>query len=298
MSKKTILITGANGQLGSEIRATANNHQQFGFIFSDIDTLDITNFDALNHFFTQNKIDYIVNCAAYTNVDKAEKDVANAEKINIDAVENISNIAKKFDTHIIHISTDYVFDAVNKNTPFVENDTAHAISVYGSTKLKGEKLLENYKKALIIRTSWLYSSFGNNFVKTMIKLGKERDELSVVFDQVGTPTYAADLAKSILEIITHSEKNGAFKNGIFHFSNEGVASWYDFAVEIMKLAKLECRVLPIETKDYPTLAHRPAYSVLNKSKIKQEFNIEIAHWTDALNRCIELLSSDTLVENT
>lgn len=286
MNKIQILVTGANGQLGSEIRAIADKYTSFCFIFTDVDDLDITNIDSLNDFFTKNKIDYIINCAAYTNVDKAESDYENAKKINIDAVNNIRSVAEKFNSKIIHISTDYVFDSSSQNYPFKETDKTSAKSAYGSTKLKGEEILKN-NNSIIIRTSWLYSSFGNNFVKTMIKLGKQRDSLFVVFDQVGTPTYAADLAKAILDIIVYSEDNNSFKYGVYHFSNEGVCSWYDFAVEIMKLAKINCDVFPIESKDYPTPAKRPAYSVLNKSKIKKAFDIAIPHWAESLTKCLE-----------
>ncbi len=290
MNKINILVTGANGQLGSEIKAIADKYSQFSFIFSDIDTLDITNIEALEDLFQANKIDYIVNCAAYTQVDNAENDYENAKKINIDAVNNLKNIASKFDSKIIHISTDYVFDSSAQNVPFKETDQTSAKSVYGSTKLKGEELLQNESNSIIIRTSWLYSSFGHNFVKTMKKLGNERDTLSVVFDQVGTPTYAADLANAVLDIITYSEKYKVFKHGIYHFSNEGVCSWYDFALEIMRLEQINCQVFAIETKDYPTPAKRPAYSVLNKNKIKTEFNIKITHWTNGLERCLKIMS--------
>ncbi len=290
MDKITILVTGANGQLGSEIKVLANAFSQFSFIFSDVDNLDITKYEDLNEFFTQHRIDYIVNCAAYTNVDNAENDHVNAKHINVDAVENLKNIANKFGSKLIHISTDYVFDAADQNTPFKEKDLPMAKSVYGSTKLEGETLLHESDNAIIIRTSWLYSSFGHNFVKTMRRLGNERNKLTVIFDQIGTPTYAADLAQAILQIINFSEKNEVFKHGIYHFSNEGVCSWYDFAVEIMRLSNLKCSVLPIETKDYPTPAKRPAYSVLNKGKIKTAFNLTIPHWTSSLKKCINIMN--------
>ena len=231
----------------------------------------------------------MVNCAAYTNVDKAEEDYENAVKINVDAVSNLRRISEEFGCKIIHISTDYVFDSCKQNVPFKEDDKTFAESAYGSTKLRGELALHQSDNYIIIRTSWLYSSFGHNFVKTMLRLGKEKEELGVIFDQVGTPTYAADLAFTILEIIDYSNKNNNFKKGIYHYSNEGVCSWYDFASEIMRIADLNCKVKPIETKDYPLPAKRPAYSVMNKGKIRKEFDLMIPNWVDSLERCLKLL---------
>jgi len=284
-----LLITGANGQLGSEIRQLADKYSDFEFVYTDVDSLDITDYEALKDLFSSQTIDYIINCAAYTNVDKAEDDYENAVKINIDAVSNLRRIAEEFETKIIHISTDYVFDSCGQNIPFKEDDKTFAESAYGSTKLRGELALQQSDNYMIIRTSWLYSSFGHNFVKTMLRLGKDKEELGVIFDQVGTPTYAADLAYAILEIIDYSEKNKEFKTGIYHFSNEGVCSWYDFASEIMRIANLDCKVRAIETKDYPLPAKRPTYSVMNKGKIKESFELEIPNWVDSLEKCIGLL---------
>ncbi|PIP53855.1 MAG: dTDP-4-dehydrorhamnose reductase [Bacteroidetes bacterium CG23_combo_of_CG06-09_8_20_14_all_32_9] len=286
-----ILITGANGQLGSEIREQSKDFSILKFIFTDIQELDITDSLKLKNFFNSNEIKYIVNCAAYTAVDKAETDKKNAEKINVIAVSNLIKFATNFRIKFIHISTDYVFDG-NANTPYTESAKTNPKSVYGLTKLKGETEVLRYSQSVIIRTSWLYSSFGNNFVKTMLKLGTDREEIGVVYDQIGCPTYARVLANVILQIISNTEKKtDAFKPGIYHFANNGVCSWYDFAIEIMKLSNLKCEVHPIETKDFPTPAKRPAYSVLNKSKIVQTFNIEIPYWRDSLEYCMNLLKN-------
>ena len=284
-----ILVTGANGQLGSEIQQLAQKYSGFEFIYSDVDTLDIADYESLKKLFSNKTINYVVNCAAYTNVDKAEEDYENAVKINVDAVSNLRRISEEFGCKIIHISTDYVFDSCKQNVPFKEDDKTFAESAYGSTKLRGELALHQSDNYIIIRTSWLSSSFGHNFVKTMLRLGKEKEELGVIFDQVGTPTYAADLAFTILEIIDYSNKNNNFKKGIYHYSNEGVCSWYDFASEIMRIADLNCKVKPIETKDYPLPAKRPAYSVMNKGKIRKEFDLMIPNWVDSLERCLKLL---------
>ena len=284
-----ILVTGANGQLGNEIKMLSSQFQNCKFDFTDINELDICNFKSLEQYFEQNPSDYIINCAAYTAVDKAETDKENAYRINAGAVTNIAKLANKFNAALIHISTDYVFGSSQQNFPFKEDDVTCPNSVYGTTKLAGEEEAKKVNKHIIIRTSWLYSSFGNNFVKTISRLGKERNELGVIFDQVGTPCYAADLANVILTIVDQSENTEHFKSGIYHYSNEGVCSWYDFALEIIKMAKLNCYIKPIETKDYPLPAKRPAYSVLNKIKIKDTFSIKIPHWTDALERCFKEL---------
>jgi dTDP-4-dehydrorhamnose reductase len=286
-----LLITGANGQLGSEIEKLAANYPEFRFLFTDVDTLDITEYNEIKRFIEKEPVDYIINCAAYTNVDKAEEDYENAVKINVDAVSNLRRASEEFACKVIHISTDYVFDSSGQNIPFKEDDKTYAESAYGSTKLRGELALQQSDNYMIIRTSWLYSSFGHNFVKTMLRLGKEREELGVIFDQVGTPTYAADLAHAILEVVNHSEINNNFKKGIYHYSNEGVCSWYDFATEIMRIANLNCKVKPIETKNYPLPAKRPAYSVMNKGKIKAEFGLEIPHWAESLRKCMELIQN-------
>lgn len=283
----TILITGSKGQLGSELQVLSTAFSQFAFHFHDVDTLDITDIQSLRNCFLKVKPDYIINCAAYTAVDKAESDIEKAFLINDTAVANIVLISKEFNTKIIHVSTDYVFDG-NAYIPYVETNSTNPVSVYGKSKLKGEEHLINNQNAMTIRTSWLYSSFGNNFVKTMLKYGKERGELKVVFDQVGSPTYAADLAKAILQIISKTNENkNLFIPGIYHYSNEGVCSWYDFACEIISQAGIICKIKPVETIEYPTPTKRPAYSVLNKNKIKNTFAIDIPWWKDGLTRCLQ-----------
>ncbi len=288
MKMQNILVTGADGQLGSEIRNLASNYNNFNFIFTDVKNLDITNINDVEEFFAHHPIDYIINCAAYTAVDKAESNYDSANLINVIGVKNLVALSEKYSSKLIHISTDYVFDGTN-HKPYVETDATNPASVYGKTKLEAEKIILNSSiNAIIIRTSWLYSSFGNNFVKTMIKLGSERKELNVIFDQIGTPTYAFDLGKAILDIVEQStQNNNKFSQGIYHFSNHGVCSWYDFAIEIMELANINCRINPIESKDYPTPAKRPFYSVLNKSKIQNTFNISIPYWKDSLKQCIK-----------
>jgi len=282
---KTILITGAYGQLGSEMKVISEKYSLYKFIFTDADALDICNENDLKNFFARTTVDYIVNCAAYTAVDKAEEDVENAYKINKDAVRLLAKFSAKNKIKLIHISTDYVFDG-KSYLPYTEDVAINPQGIYGKSKAKGEQeILSLAPQSVIIRTSWLYSSFGGNFVKTMIKLGQEREKLTVIFDQIGTPTYAADLAVSIMKIISAQE----FIVGIYHFSNEGVCSWYDFAISIHKHAGIKnCKVLPIESKDYPTKTPRPHYSVLNKAKIKAAYNIEIPHWEDGLVRCLKL----------
>lgn len=283
---KKILITGSNGQLGSEIKNAAKGNDAFHYIFTDVAELDICDKASLDNFVKINKVDIIVNCAAYTAVDKAEDDQELCYKINRDAVRNIAEVVAKNQIKVIHVSTDYVFNGTNY-VPYTENMPVCPSSVYGKSKLEGENaLLSVSDDVIIIRTSWLYSVYGNNFVKTMIKLGKERDALNVIYDQVGTPTNAADLAETILTIL-HSEY---FIPGIYHYSNEGVCSWYDFTKSIHRLANINCQVSPIETKDYPTRTPRPHYSVLNKAKIKDTFSITIPHWEESLKKCIEILS--------
>ena len=256
--------------------------------YTDVEELDITNFKAICAFIETHDIDTIINCAAYTAVDQAEDDEEKAMKLNRDAVANLANAAVKLDCLLVHISTDYVFDGTSDH-PYTEKDTTNPQSVYGRTKLEGEQAI---KKSgclyIIIRTAWLYSGYGNNFVKTMIRLGKERDGLGVVFDQIGTPTYANDLARAIYTII-----NKGIVRGIYHFSNEGVCSWYDFTVAIHRLAGItSCKVRPLHTAEYPAKANRPAYSVLDKTKIKTTFGIEIPHWEESLERCIGKMKND------
>ena len=285
---RNILITGAKGQLGNEIKVLDKIFKNLSFIYTDIEELNITNINELDTFFRTNLVEFIVNCAAYTAVDKAESEPDKAELINATAVKNLRQIAEKYNCYLIHISTDYVFDGQGY-MPYKEIDRTNPQSVYGKSKLKGEQALEGYEKGIIIRTSWLYSSFGNNFVKTILRLAKEKDELKVVFDQVGTPTYAADLVKAIITIVQQTFENSEkFVSGIYHFSNEGICSWYDFAKEIMDIEKLECKIIPIESKDFPTAAKRPFYSVLNKEKIKSTYNIEIPFWKDSLRECLKL----------
>lgn len=348
-----VLVTGSNGQLGSEIKELVESNEIFtslkgknkillaksmnstcnhaneaptssvvnsshsmldmeslNFFFTDRDILDITDFKAVNKYIQDKQIKIIINCAAYTAVDKAESDEKNAQLINHLAVKNLAQISKEQNIKLIHISTDYVFDGTN-HKPYTEQDRVNPNSVYGKTKLDGEKaMIEiNPANSIIIRTSWVYSSYGVNFVKTMLRLGKEKEELGVIFDQVGTPTYARDLAKAILEIIIQKGKVETLlpKNSdnasrsevstspdakvqIYNYSNEGVLSWYDFAKEIMRMAKLLCYIKPIETKDYPTPAKRPHYSLLNKSKIKSAFDLKIPYWKDSLDECLRKLN--------
>lgn len=282
---KTVLVTGANGQLGNSIRSLAEGYPQFDFLFTDVDSLDICDAVAVTEYAVSHQIHYIVNCAAYTAVDKAEDDEALCLRINRDAVRNLGEAARAVGAKVVHVSTDYVFDGTNCR-PYTESDPTCPVSVYGRTKLAGEDtLLDVCPDSVIIRTAWLYSEYGNNFVKTMLRLGSEREEIRVVFDQVGTPTYAGDLAYAILSVLVHAEE-GAFIPGVYHFSNEGVCSWYDFTVKIMQLAGLPAHILPIESKEYPAKAVRPHFSVLNKAKIKAVYAISIPHWEASLQKCI------------
>ena len=287
-----ILVTGSNGQLGSEIKDLEANFINFNFFFMDLPELDICNSSQLNIFVNDNNINTVINCAAYTAVDKAEEDAEIAEQVNSIGVSNLVNALHTVNGKLIHISTDYVFDG-NHFLPYKESDPVSPIGVYGKTKRAGElAVLNSDIDSIVIRTSWLYSSYGNNFVKTMLRLGNEKENLGVIFDQVGTPTYARDLAKTCLEILTGVNSVKISKNGnLYHYSNEGVASWYDFAISIMELGGENCKVKPIQTKDYPTLAKRPHFSVLNKSKIKTDFKIEIPYWRDSLKDCIEKIKN-------
>lgn len=288
--QKNILVTGSNGQLGNEIRRISVNHENnFRFFFTDIAELDITDVKAVESFVKENNIKYIINCAAYTAVDKAEDDVDLCYKINSDAVTNLGIAAANNKAKVIHISTDYVYDGT-ADKPYIETDTVNPQSVYGKSKLKGElELSKACPESIIIRTAWLYSVFGNNFVKTMIKYGKERDTLNVVADQTGTPTNAADLAHAIIKILDFSEAN-EFKAGTYLYSNEGVTTWYDFTLAIHKQAGITtCKVNPITTDQYPTKASRPGYSVLDKTKVKSTFNLSIPKWEESLNICIKEL---------
>jgi len=282
-----ILVTGGDGQLGSALKAAAEKFPQLKLTYTDVAEFDITSSTSIDHFLSANNFNYIINCAAYTAVDKAEEQFDLALLINAKGPENLAKACEQRGIKLIHISTDYVFDA-HGYIPYKEEMSTNPPSAYGKTKLAGEKaILENSNSSVIIRTSWLYSEFGNNFLKTMIKYGVERDELRVIFDQIGTPTYAGDLAESIFKII---ETNKSQSNTeIYHYSNEGVISWYDFAKEIMNLAKINCKIVPIESFEYPLPAPRPNYSVLNKSKIKAAFGLTIPHWKESLILCFSRL---------
>ncbi len=279
-----ILILGANGQVGSEFRDLETIYQSYNFFFTDREILDITDEKAVERFCIENSIDIIINSAAYTAVDKAEEESELANEINHLAVKNLAYIVKKLDIRFVHISTDYVFDG-RSYQPYTEEITPKPTSIYGQSKLDGELAMRliNPKNSIIIRTSWVYSRYGANFVKTMIRLGRDRDELGVVFDQIGTPTYARDIAKVILDVLPKIDNE---KVELYHYSNEGVLSWYDFAKEIMKMSKISCRINPIESYEYPTPASRPYYSLLNKAKIKKSFDIEVPFWKDSLDECL------------
>ncbi len=283
-----VLVIGSNGQLGSEIKELSFEYDKIEFIFKDLPDLNICNAELINTFITEKKINVVINCAAYTAVDKAEENFEIAEKVNSLGVQNLVYALEIVNGKLIHISTDYVFDGSNSE-PYKESDLVSPIGIYGITKRDGELFVINSPiDSIIIRTSWLYSSFGNNFVKTMLRLGNEKNSLSVISDQIGTPTYARDLAKTCLDILSIADPIS--KNGkVYHYSNEGVASWYDFAISIMELGGLNCKVKPIQTKDYPTLAKRPQYSLLNKIKIKEDFKIDIPHWRDSLKKCLNKL---------
>ena len=280
-----ILVTGCNGQLGNEIQLLEKEYPQHTYFNTDVAELDITNQLAVNDFINRHAIDGVINCAAYTAVDKAESDKELCTTLNTVAPSYLAAAIDKRGGWIIHVSTDYVFDGTH-HTPYVETDTPSPDSVYGSTKLAGELGVSKFcKKHMIIRTAWLYSAFGNNFVKTMIRLGKEKTELGVIFDQIGTPTYARDLAVAIMTAV-----DKGIDTGVYHFSNEGVISWYDFTKAIHRIAGIkDCKVRPLHTSEYPTAANRPAYSVLDKTKIKQTYGLEIPYWEDSLKECIERL---------
>ena len=275
-----ILVTGANGQLGSELKDLSSLYPNDTFIFTDVAELNICNHTEVKEFIVKNEINIIINCAAYTAVDKAEEQFELSNKINHLAVKNFASIAKEYNIKLIHVSTDYVFDGTN-HVPYQETDKPNPQSVYGQTKLDGELAIQKINPAntIIIRTSWVYSNYGNNFVKTMLRLGKERKELGLIVDQIGTPTHARDLAKTVLEIFPNINNKNV---ELFHYSNEGVCSWYDFAKAIFEIKGINVKVNAIETFQYPTAAKRPSYSVLNKSKIRNKFRIEIPNWKDSL----------------
>ncbi len=284
---KNILVTGSKGQLGTSIHAMSETYPDYKFFFTDVDELDITNPEAIRSFVEKKQISCILNCAGYTAVDKAETDAERANLINGTAVGYLAESIQNRGGLLVHISTDYVFSG-NHHRPISETIAPNPVSAYASSKLLGEQAaMKPGGKAVVIRTSWLYSEYGHNFVKTMIKYGRERESLNVVFDQVGTPTYAGDLARTILDLIPKWEELKSPE--ILHFSNEGVASWYDFAVAIHRIAGINCRVNPIETKDYPLPAARPFYSLMNKEKIKMQYGITIPHWMDSLKVCLSRL---------
>ena len=285
-----ILVTGANGQLGNEMQVLARENLQHTYFFTDVQELDICDEQAVYAYVSEHKIDIIVTCAAYTAVDKAEDNVELCDKLNNIAPGYLARAAQANGAAMIQVSTDYVFDGT-AHIPYTEEEPTCPASVYGSTKLAGEQnVMDHCEKAMVIRTAWLYSIYGNNFVKTMIRLGQERDSLGVIFDQIGTPTYANDLAQAIFAAI-----NKGVVRGIYHFSDEGVCSWYDFTVAIHRLAGIaSCKVKPLHTADYPAKAPRPHYSVLDKTKIKDTFGIEIPHWEESLKRCINQLRMETL----
>ncbi len=284
-----ILVTGAAGQLGNELHNVLEQKMPGVTMYTDIKDLDLTDSEAVKKFIIDNEISHVVNCAAYTAVDKAEQEPALCAKINTDAVKNIAEVAADYGVKVIHVSTDYVFDGT-AHAPYKESDKVNPISTYGTTKRKGEMvLLSMSPDAVIIRTAWLYSPYGNNFVKTMMRLGSERPELGVVCDQIGTPTYALDLAEAIYTILTARQ----WVPGIYHFSDEGVCSWYDFTKAIHRIAGIKsCNVKPIATDDYPTLAARPPYSVLDKTRIKKTYGITIPHWEESLVDCINRLQNN------
>lgn len=282
-----ILVTGSNGQLGSEFKELAPLYKDYQFHFTDQQELDITLVERFSKFLKDYKINAIINCAAYTAVDQAESNKPDAMLLNATAVKNMAEASAKAGALFVHFSTDYVFDGKSYK-PYTENDTAIPKTIYGKTKLDGEiEVIFNAKQALIFRTSWLYSSFGNNFVKTILRKATTEKSLGVVFDQIGTPTYAHDLAKAVLEIIPRV--NPKIRTEIYNYSNEGAASWYDFAKAILEFKNLECEIRPLTTKEYPTEAARPQYSILSKAKIKKDYGIEIPYWRDSLKVCLNKL---------
>jgi dTDP-4-dehydrorhamnose reductase len=287
-----ILVTGSNGQLGRELRQLSQKYPDYKFIFTDIEELDITNRHFVDRFFLDHNPDVVINCAGYTTVDKAETNSSLALELNGSSIGHLAMNASKAEAIFIHISTDYIFDG-QKTTPYVEEDIPNPQSVYAKSKYQGElETLRNASKGIIFRTSWLYSEFMNNFVKTIINKGKERGHLNVVYDQVGTPTYARDLAEVILKIIPDIKNYKGVD--IYHFSNEGIASWYDFAKAIVEFSGIKCEISPILTEQYPLPAVRPAYSVMNKAKFKQKSGLEIPYWRDSLRECIKKITIDEL----
>ncbi len=284
-----ILITGAKGQLGNELKVLAKYYSGYEFIFTDLEDLDISDGTSVKEYVEKTDPDWIINCAAYNFVDRAETEAEKAFQINAFSVKNLSDSLANSDGRLIHVSTDYVFGGIG-NTPFNESSPTNPLSVYAKSKRAGEEYALTHHASMVIRTSWLYSSYGNNFVKTIIRHASEKEVLKVVYDQVGSPTYAADLANAIMQIVSKVIRNQkAFIPGIYHYSNEGVCSWYDFAVEIIRMTGMNCRVIPIRSDEFPSPVKRPAYSVLDKNKIKETYSIEIPYWKDSLKNCLKLL---------
>lgn len=284
-----ILVTGADGQLGNELKVVSKNYYGYDFVFTDIATLDLTDPAKVSDFIESIKPGWIINCAAYNLVDKAESEPEAAMLVNASAVKNIADAIKERDCRLIHISTDYVYEGTGC-VPYDEYSVPNPLSAYGRSKLAGERNALQHPSSMIIRTSWLYSSFGSNFVKTILKHGKEKESLNVVFDQTGTPTYAADLAGTIMHIVAGVIRNQlAFNSGIYNYSNEGVCSWFDFATEIIREAGYKCMVMPILSKDFRQAAKRPSYSVLDKAKIRENYGLTIPHWRESFLRCMKLM---------
>jgi dTDP-4-dehydrorhamnose reductase len=290
VSDKVILVTGTNGQLGSEIKQLSEKYPFYNFLFTTKNDLPVEDEDAVKKFFDKQQIHYCINCAAYTAVDKAESEKEKAYLINADAAGSLASICNKHQAKFIHVSTDYVYDGSNK-TPLKESDAVAPLNTYGASKLKGEELILNKNNAaLIIRTSWVYSFYGNNFVKTMLRLLQEKESINVVNDQLGCPTYAADLAEIIMQFIDRNEQNSSF-DGIVNYCNEGIISWFDFAVAIKDFLNSNCKIMPVTTSQYPTPAKRPLYSVLDTSKIKEMLHADIPFWKDSLYKCLQLLAA-------
>jgi dTDP-4-dehydrorhamnose reductase len=284
-----ILVTGANGQLGNELRVVSGSFYGYDFIITDIDTLDITSYELTSAFIKETRPDWIINCAAYNLVDKAESEPDKAMLINATAVKNITEVIRGTECRFIHVSTDYVYDG-NSNVPYNETVAPKPVTAYGRSKLEGEKYALLHQGSMIIRTSWLYSSFGNNFVKTILRNGAEKKSLRVVFDQTGTPTYAADLAEAIMAIVSGVIRNRfTMQPGVYNYSDEGVCSWFDFATEIIHESGIECSVTPVLSSEYVQVAKRPTYSVMDKTKIKETYGLKIPHWRTSLLNCIKLL---------
>jgi dTDP-4-dehydrorhamnose reductase len=284
-----ILVTGANGQLGNELRAVSRNFYGYDFHFTDVEELDLTSPEQVNEYISDTKPDWIINCAAYNLVDKAETEPEKAMAINALAVKNLTGAIKGSDIRLIHVSTDYVYEGT-ACIPYDETSGVNPLTAYGASKLAGEKFALQHPWTMVIRTSWLYSSFGNNFVKTILRHAREKGALRVVFDQTGSPTWAADLAAAIMSIISGVIRNHfAFTAGVYNYSDEGVCSWYDFAVEIVREANIPCTIDAVTSSEYVQVARRPSFSVMNKSKIKDTYGISIPHWRYSLEKCIKLM---------